>query len=1147
MQGKISGVPLAPIQQHFLNAGGSGAAQNECTAMRIRGALSPSALTHAVSALIARHEILRSTVADSDGEPVLRVPPVPAAPPLTWLDLSAEPAGGREPAMHAATRAFAAAPVDVATGPLFGLLVVKLTEDSHVLVLSVHHVIADITAVRVIVDELSRDYAAALAGVASPVPEPGLQYTDFARWEREVLLPVAERTDGEFWRETLAGVPSALDLRTDRPRPALKGTEGRRSEFRFAQALGPRLLAFAREHRTTAYTVSLAGFAALVNKSTGARDFVLGVLAANRSAPGTADLVGQFANTLPLRLDVGGDPSFEVLTERCGNTVASAVDHERLALSRILALARPARDPSRTPLIQHLFLPRLDALGTTSFGGLPAEPVEVHRGRGRFDTIVEFEATAEVTAAWIEYDTAIYTEQGIAELMRDYELLLGALLDAPREPLSGLAFASGPGDDVRRAAHEAGAPLRAALSATGGKPGSGALTVVDSAIPDTELARLRERPGQRVIRMLPLPGTDTVLAVDLTALPREWPVVLAPGPGRLVLGDGAHPLSAYTPAPLSVVHEGRIVPTGLTARLSPAGAVHLVSGAEFVTHGAPAPVRTGDDALLSVVCELWAETMELRAVSADDDFFAIGGHSMLAARLVANVSESLDAEMGIRVLFENPTPGMLTTELRRRYPHLDDVLRLVASEPDPDPAPESEAAGRPAPAPRQDSGERLVPLLSAQQQLWLAEQVNPGLLTHTIPLLLRLDGPLDSDALRAAVGDIVARQAGLRGTFVEIDGEPMQRIAPFLGFDVPMTDLSHLPPQTLRKQSRALEEETAYGGFDITSEPLLRARLVRLGEQEHVLHLLFHHLVTDEVSMTVFMRELSAFYNARTGQGAVRLDELALDFAELAAGEQELLASPEGDRLRRFWRGTLAGAPELCLPTDRPRPPRPTHEGEFLERRVSRELAEAMSRLAREHRVTAYTVFLTTVVVLLHRLSGQSDFVVGVPTENRSRRGSEQLMGCFLNVVPVRVDCSGDPAFGELLDRVSTSLLLSYDHQRLPFADILDAVRPDRQADRHPLYQVTCELQLADWMPLDLNGCASRYELLSHGTARYELSFHGVIREDAFLVMLEINTGLWERETGLRHIDHVVELLTEVTAEPHTPVSRLDIRPRSQE
>ncbi|MFJ5844173.1 condensation domain-containing protein [Streptomyces sp. NPDC092903] len=1142
MQGENSRVPLAPIQQHFLHSGGSGAAQNECTAMRIRGALSPSALAQAVSALIQRHEILRSTVDDADGGPVLRVLPAPSTPPLTWLDLSGREAAEREPAMHAAASEFAAAPVDLATGPLLGLLVVRLAEDEHVLALSVHHLIADITAVRIIVDELSRDYAAALSGADSPVPDPGLQYGDFAQWEREALLPLAERTDGEFWRAALAGVPAALDLRTDRPRPALKGTEGRRSEFRFADALGPRLVAFAREHRTTVYAVSLAAFAALVNRSTGAADFVLGVLAANRSAPGTAELVGQFANTLPLRLDVGGDPSFEVLTERCGDTVASAVDHERLALSRILALAGPARDPSRTPLIQHLFLPRLDALGTTSFGGLPITPVEVRRGRGRFDTIVEFEATADAAAAWIEYDTALYTEQGIAELMRDYERLLGALLDEPRLPLSRVAFASGPSDDVRRTAYEAGAPVRSALSTAKGPPGSGALTVVDGAIADVDLVRLREEPGARVIRMLPLPGTETVLAVDLTGLPGEWPVVLAPEPGRLVLGDGAPALSAYTPASLHVTHEDRVIPTGLTARLSPAGAVQLVSGVELVTHSAPAAAASpSGDTLLSLVCELWAETMELPAVRPDDDFFVIGGHSMLAARLVANVSESLDAELGIRALFENPTPGMLTEELRRRYPYLDDVLRLVAS------ATESGPAEEPAPPPRRSQDERLVPLLAAQKQLWLAEQVNPGLLTHTIPLLLRIDGPLDGGALRAAVGDVVARQSGLRGNFLETGNEPVQRIAPFRGFDVPVVDLSHLPPSIRGKQSRALEEETAYGGFDITSDSLLRARLVRLGEHEHVLHLLFHHLVTDEVSMTIFMRELSAFYNARTGQHAVQLDELVLDFAELVSGEQEMLAGREGDRLRRFWTGTLAGAPELDLPTDRPRPERPTHQGEFLERRVPRELADAMSRLAREHRVTAYTVFLTTVVVLLHRLGRQDDFVVGVPTENRSSRGSEQLMGCFLNVVPVRVDCSGDPAFGELLDRVSASLLRSYEHQRLPFAEILDAVRPDRRPDRHPLYQVTCELQLDDWMPLDLNGCTSRYELLSHGTARYELSFHGVIREDAFLVMLEINTGLWERETGLRRIDQVVELLTQVTAEPHTPVSGLGLRPSSQE
>lgn len=291
--------------------------------------------------------------------------------------------------------------------------------------------------------------------------------------------------------------------------------------------------------------------------------------------------------------------------------------------------------------------------------------------------------------------------------------------------------------------------------------------------------------------------------------------------------------------------------------------------------------------------------------------------------------------------------------------------------------------------------------------------------------------------------------------------------------------------------------------------------------------------------MTVFMRELSEFYRARTEDRPARLPDLTLGFADLVRAEHQMLTGPEGERLRRFWTRTLAGAPQLDLPTDHPRPDRSTYVGEFLERRAPLELSEAIGRVAREHRTTAFTVFCAAVVVVLNRLTGSTDIVLGVPTENRGKRGAELLVGCFLNVVPVRVDCSGEPTFATLLDRVSASLLSSYEHQRLPFAEIINAVRPARLPNAHPIYQVTCELQLADWMPVDLPGCQVSYELLSHGTARYDMAFHALMRPDGLSVMLEINTDLWERETGLARIDQTLAVLTQVSRHPEVRLSEL--------
>ncbi|HEV2640008.1 MAG TPA: condensation domain-containing protein [Actinocrinis sp.] len=1186
-------VPLAPIQEHFWGAGTAAPAdgsQTECVAVRIDGALDRGSLQRALSALFERHEILRSIVVDEHGTPALRVLPASPEPPLSWADITDLADADPESALAQELASFAKTILDPAVGPLLRFRAVRMHDDTTVLALAVHHLVSDATSVRILLSEISRDYTAALHGQPSPIAAPELQYADFAVWERDVLLPEAEKTDTDFWRKTLHGAPDQLDLRPDRPRPAVKGTLGRRTDYLVGGGTGSSLLSFARAHRTTPFAAALAAFAALVTRSTGIEDFLLGTLCANRTTPEIEQLIGQFANTVPLRVGTGGDPGFAELASRCAAAVADAVDHGRLPLSRITDLAGRRRDPSRTPLVQHLFLPAVDAIGEPSFGGAAARSMPVRRERGRFDTIVEVAVEQDGVRIWVEYDSAVYTEHGIDILVDDYERILRTWSAAPDTPLSSLPMAglaqAGParlasalglnGSDTVGLPGDAeeAAQLSAAAAAVGarildsenaadaaiilvsdGKFGTytdmtSAQTLIASGpVPAADLARLREDAGRRAYRLINLSG-DTVLAAELTHLPARWPVLLGGDEDRLRIGDGR--TSPYSPATLHF--DGAA--TALTVRRNPQGELELVDGLELLSEP---PQQTGtadpDDTLLALICLIWAQALEVSQLDAQADFFVEGGHSMIAARLIADLADSLGVAVSLRTLFENPTPVEFVAELRKLHPRLDDLLAYVADESDgadgyDDQVVEPRTAAQTEPGSAADGRDQAVrpgpaqptepfPLLAAQRQLWLAEQANPGALTHTIPLLLQITGPVDESALRAAVSDVVERQDGLRAVFIEAGGEPVQRIVPYGGFDVPIVDLRDLPAADRAARNSALGRDTAYSGFDIATGPLLRARLVRLGDEQCVLHLLFHHLVTDEVSMTIFMRELSAFYVSRVEGRPAALVSVPTDMREIVRAEQELLAGPEGERLRRFWIRTLTGAPRLVLPTDRPRPAKPTFAGEFLSRPASPELGEAITACARQHRTTAFTVFCTGVVALLHRLTGQTDVVLGVPTENRTVHGSQALIGCFLNVLPLRVDCSADPSFADLLDRVGRSLLRAYENQRLPFAEIVESVRTDRVPGVHPIYQVTSELQLANWIPLQLPGCETSYELVSHGTARYDLSFHALMQAGGAAVMLEVNTDLWDRETGLGRIDQVGTLLARATADPALPLSGL--------
>ncbi|MEV0135185.1 condensation domain-containing protein [Dactylosporangium sp. NPDC050688] len=1101
-------MPLAAIQEHFWSSDGSAAEQaplTECVALAVPGPLDPAALRTAVRALLSRHEILRSAVRLHDGEPGQVVLPVPDPLPVTEIDLPHRDTGtdADQDRDRELTR-FAGTGIDPAAGCGIAFLLLRggapVRED--VLAVAVHHIVADATTVNLLLAELAADYAAALAGQASPVPEPELQYGDFVQWERDALLPASQDADTAWWRETLRAAPTSLDVRPDRPRRRIRRGVGGRIEFVLPGVDGAALRRTARELPCSPYALCLAGWAATIASSTGRDDLILGVLAANRGVPQLESLIGQVSNTVPLRLDLTGAPDLAELAARCSARVASAIEHVRLPFTRIVQAVSAPRPTDRTPLIQHLFLPRVDAVGELRLGGHPVRVLDVERGRGRFDTVAEVEFSGERVRLWLEYDGDLYTPEGVEALVEDYAGVLRQWLARP-----GLRL-----PDLR---------LREPDPAPAGDTAEEA---VPFELPD---------------------GTPVTLRLDRSRGEGYWPVLtglagaraedLRPAPGR----------SAHQPAPLLLAG----APTGFTARRDVRGRLEIVDGlpAPATDTAAPTPGpggTDGPDRLLALIIEIWAQALEHPGLAPDDDFFACGGHSLLATRLVADVQEALGVRVRVRTLFENPTPAELTASLRAANPELDAMLELVAELPDDAGAADTAGGSGDADGPHVAGSDVAVdvPLLSGQRQLWLAEQADPGSLTHTIPLVLDLTGPLRTDAFAAAVNDVVAHQPGLRGTFVEVDGQPVQRIQPYTGIDVQVCDLSGLDEAARAAELLRLERDIAYTGFDITRGPLLQARVVRLGPERHQVQLLLHHLVTDEVSMTLLMQQLCIAYEARAAGREPALPRHEVDFATLARAEQRMLDGPEGDRLRRFWARELAGAPQLRLETDHPRGDRARFRGEFLERPVSAEAAGTLRELAGAGRTTPFTVFCAAVSVLLHRLSGQDDIVIGIPTANRTQRGAEQLIGCFLNVVPIRLDLSGDPRFDELVQRVGAAVLRAYEHQQAPFADIVQTVQPRRVAGMHPIYQVTCELQLESWMPAEFAGLGCEYRFVSHGTARYDMAFHGLLRPSGLSAMLELNTDLWDRESGHRRIDQVLELLAAAGEAPGTPISALAAR-----
>ncbi|GAA1933563.1 non-ribosomal peptide synthetase [Nocardioides hwasunensis] len=466
---------------------------------------------------------------------------------------------------------------------------------------------------------------------------------------------------------------------------------------------------------------------------------------------------------------------------------------------------------------------------------------------------------------------------------------------------------------------------------------------------------------------------------------------------------------------------------------------------EETTAGAGREPQTPQEQLLA---GLFAETLGLPRVGVDDDFFDLGGHSLLATRLVSRIRSAAGAELPIRALFDHPTVAGLAGELAG--------------------AAESRADLRPMARP---DG---LPLSFAQRRLWFLNRMEPASAAYNIPAVLRLTGEIDTDALERAVHDVVARHETLRTTFPEVDGEPRQVIAVADEVDLTMTidDLTDAPAEGPGSLADVLRRETGRG-FELTSELPLRVRLLRVGENEHVLSMVVHHIAGDGWSLGPLATDLAVAYGTQVTDGIPPdWSPLPVQYADYTLWQRELLGDeddPDSEIRRQLdhWTGRLSGLPtEIDLPRDRARP-RERVEGDAaepaadarVEIELDPDLRDALVDVARAHDVSLFMVVEAALAALLGRLGAGDDVAIGVPVAGRTDEALDSLVGFFVNTLVLRNDLSGDPSFDELVERVKSTALDAYAHQDVPFERVVEEIAPERSLTRHPLFQVMLAFQ----------------------------------------------------------------------------------------
>ncbi|MGZ0700663.1 amino acid adenylation domain-containing protein [Pseudomonas piscis] len=520
----------------------------------------------------------------------------------------------------------------------------------------------------------------------------------------------------------------------------------------------------------------------------------------------------------------------------------------------------------------------------------------------------------------------------------------------------------------------------------------------------------------------------------------------------------------------------------------------------------------------TVLAQIWSEVLQVERVGRLDHFFELGGHSLLAMRMVSLVRQRLGLELALAELFANAELHAVAAVLERSgRSQLPEIF----------------------PAPQDQD----LPLSFAQQRLWFLAQMAGGTSAYNIPIGLGLRGHLDRQALQQALQAIVARHATLRSRFVLVDDQPQVLVAPVDGaLELLLEDISETP-LTLAERVRA----EAAQAFDLEHGPVIRARLLRLADEHHVLLLTLHHIVADGWSMGVLTRELVALYAAFSQGQPDPLVPLAVQYSDFALWQRRWLSGDVLQQQGDYWRRVLAGAPTLLmLPADRPRPVQQDYQGASVALLLEPQLSAQLKALAQRHGCTLHMTLLAGWALLLGRLSGQDDLVVGTPVANRMRAEVEGLVGLFVNTLALRLDLQGGQSVAGLLAQVRARSLEAQAHQDLPFEQVVEIVRPQRSLAHSPLFQAVLTWVEDFAQDLVLGELKLEGVVAASQVAKFDLTLSLGESQGQIRGSLDYATALFDADTAQRFAGYLVQVLKAMVADDQQFLARISLLEQAQ-
>ncbi|MEH2065253.1 MAG: amino acid adenylation domain-containing protein [Nostoc sp.] len=558
-------------------------------------------------------------------------------------------------------------------------------------------------------------------------------------------------------------------------------------------------------------------------------------------------------------------------------------------------------------------------------------------------------------------------------------------------------------------------------------------------------------------------------------------------------------------------------------------ALPLTSNGKVDRRSLPAPenlrhqVQTSDAVPATeterAIAHIWQDLLAVEEVSREDNLFQLGGNSLTAMQLVVRIRTSFNIDLPLPKLFTSPTVKSLAKIVEAMISAPSQQQQIIPKR----------------------SQLNHVPLSFSQQRLWFLEQLQPGSTIYNFPVVLRLNGQLNVEALEKSINEIIKRHEVLRTTFNILDGQPVQIIAPSWNLQLSLVDLSSSPTSAEELVPKFILEEQAQP-FDLSNGPLMRASLLQLAETEHILLFTMHHIITDGWSMGLLMIEIAPLYAAFTTGETVKLPELPIQYADFAVWQRQDLQGERREALLSYWKQQLANLPVLQLPTICPRAEVKTNRGASYSFVIPASVVQEVQSIAQQENVTLFMTLLASFKILLQRYSSQDDIVVGTDVANRNQAEIEPLIGFFINLLVLRTDLSYNPTFLELLQRVRTQTLSAYTHQDLPFDELVRELQPERHLNNTiPFFQVLFVLQNTPIAALKLPGISLNVLELETRYARFDLALFITETEQGIVGKWQYNADLFAADTITLFTNSWQTLINSIISQPQSHINTLEM------